>query len=127
MAKSRAISRSSFRASERRRLKVLEGSKRRMNRVVAALGRADGVGAARIVRAGLERVVAPLSIGLADRVNGRKVDDVEAHVADGRQPADDVVERAVTVRIAALGAGKELVPAREFRRSVVPSRSQSVH
>ena len=69
-----------------------------MNRVVAALVRAEGVRAARIVRAGLKRVVPPLSIGLADRVNRRKVDDVEAHVADGRQPAGDVVERAVTAR-----------------------------
>ena len=88
-----------------------------MNCIVATLGRADRVGAAGIVRPGLERIVSPLSIGLADRVNGRKVDDVEAHVADRRQPADDIVEGAVTVRIAALGAGKEFVPAGEFRRS----------
>src|ERR1700752_4616417 len=89
-----------------------------MNRVVAALVRADGVGAARIVRAGPERVVAPLSIRLADRVNGRKVDDVEAHVADGRQTADDVVERPVTVWIAALGAGEEVVPTGEISPSL---------
>src|ERR1700722_1135829 len=88
-----------------------------MNRIVTALGRADGVGATRIVRPGLERVISPLSIGLPDRVNGWKVDDVEAHVADRRQPADDIIESAVTVRIAALGAGKKFVPAGEFRRS----------
>jgi hypothetical protein len=55
-----------------------------MNRIVAAFSRTDGVGAARIDGARLERVVSPLSIGLADRVYGRKIDDVETHVADGR-------------------------------------------
>src|SRR5665811_308830 len=85
-----------------------------MDRIVAAFSRTDGVGAAGIVRSGPEDVVSTLPVGLADRVDGRKIDHVETHVADGRQPADDVLESAVTLRVAALGAGKEFVPAGEF-------------
>src|ERR1700684_1186889 len=88
-----------------------------MNRIVAAFSRTDGAGSTGIDGASFERVVSPLSFGLADRVNGRKIDDVETHVADGRQPADDIVKGPVTLRIAALRAGKEFVPAGELRRS----------
>ena len=58
-----------------------------MDRVVAALGRADGVGAARIVRRRRQRVVLALAVGPADRVDRREVEHVEAHVADVGQLA----------------------------------------
>src|ERR1700722_7015265 len=88
-----------------------------MNGIVAAFGRTDCVGAAGIVGAGLERVFSPLTVGLCDWVYGGEIDDVEAHVANGGQPAHDIVKRAVTMRVAALRTGKEFVPAGEFRRS----------
>jgi hypothetical protein len=84
--------------------------------VVAAFGRADGVGRPGIVLAGLEGVVGALAVDPADRVHRREVDDVEAHVRDGRQPALRRVERAAPpqarLRVAggALGAREDLVP-----------------
>ena len=40
-------------------------------------------------------------------MDGREIEDIEAHVADARQRFDDIVERAERTR-------EELVPAREL-------------
>jgi hypothetical protein len=63
--------------------------------------------------AGELRGVRALAVDLADRVHGRQVDHVEAHVGDRRQPLGGGGERAVGGPVAdhrALGAGEELVP-----------------
>src|ERR1700744_37927 len=86
-----------------------------MDGVMATLGRSNGVGTTRIVWSGLESVVLSLPICLTDWMNGRKVDDVEAHVSDRGQAAHDIIERAVTMNVAALRSGKEFVPAGELR------------
>ena len=84
-------------------VEVGEAAELGVERRVAALGRADGPGAARVARAGLQRVVAALTEGPADRVDGRQVDHVEAHVGHGRQPVGGAGQSAV-------GAGEQLVP-----------------
>ena len=61
----------------------------------------------------LQRIVAALAVGLADRMDRREIEHIESHVADARQVADHVVEGAVAVRIVAHRAGEDLVPARE--------------
>ena len=87
---------------------VLRRAQRGMDRIVAAVAGADGVGAAGIVGRGLQGIVAALAIGRADRMDGREVKDVEPHVANTRQVGNDVVEGPQRAR-------EELVPARELR------------
>ena len=92
---------------------ILERAELGMDRIMAAGFRTDRVGASGIVLLGLETVVPALAMGFADRVDGRQVEDIEAHVPDRRKPGDHVVERAVAMDIPALRTGEQLVPARE--------------
>jgi hypothetical protein len=98
------------------RTKILERSQFRMDGVVAAVGRADGVGAAGIARRRFQRVVAALAVGEADGMNGRQIQHVEAHVPDGGKPLDRIAQCAAALGRIRLRAGKQLVPARETRR-----------
>ena len=75
----------------------------------------DRPGGAGVVRAGVEGVVGALAVDLADRVDRRQVDHVEAHRRDGVEPLGRRAEgpgvhRAVLVDGGALGPGEELVP-----------------
>src|SRR5581483_11942956 len=74
---------------------VVERAELRVYRVVTALPAADGIRTARVVRFSLQRVVAALAIGPADRMNRRQIDHVEAKACDLRQSRDAIVERAV--------------------------------
>src|SRR5579864_5740383 len=78
---------------------IIERAEAGMNGVVPALGTADRVGTAWVARFGAWRIVATLSVGAPDWVNRRKIDDVKTHRADGRQPADHVIEGAVPADI----------------------------
>ena len=98
---------------------VLERAELRMDRGVAALGAADGPGAARIAGPGGQRVVRALARGAADGMDGRQVDDVEAHAPDLGEPLDAVGEGAVAAGDPALGAREQLVPGREGGRRPV--------
>src|SRR5690606_15351873 len=69
-------------------VKILECAELGMYRVVTAVFRADGIGAARIVRTGCQAVVRTLAIGPADRVNGREVKNVEAQILHVRETGD---------------------------------------
>ena len=64
------------------RVEVLERAQLRRDRLVAAVGGADPVDAARVARARNERVVLALAVGGADRVDRREVEDVEAQLGD---------------------------------------------
>ena len=77
-----------------------------MNRIVAALLAADRPRAARVALRGLERVVAPLPVRDADRVDRRQVDHVEAELGQLRQHLLDPLEAAPAAR-------EELVPGAE--------------
>jgi hypothetical protein len=85
-----------------------------VERVVAALLRADRVGATGVVGRRCQRVVAALAIGPADRMDRREVEHVEAEVAHVRKAGDHVIEGAVAVGAAGLRAGEELVPGAEL-------------
>src|SRR5262249_40870834 len=90
---------------------VLDRPERRMDGIVPALGRPDRIRTAEVARLRPQAVVTAFAITGADRVNGRKVENVEAHVPDRRQQSDYVVEAAVMVWIISRRARKQLVPA----------------
>ncbi len=95
-----------------------------MDGVVAALLRADGIGAARIVRPGDKRVVLPLAVRAADRVDRREIKHVEAEVADIGELGDHIVESAVALRIVGHGAREKLVPGAEGGALAVDDKLQ---
>jgi hypothetical protein len=94
------------------RAELLVGAELRVDGVVAPGLVADRVGAAGIARLGREGVVAALAVGVADRVDRRHVEDVEAQLGDGRDLLLDAFE-------AAPGAREELVPGAEARERAV--------
>ncbi len=79
-------------------VEVLERAQLRVDRVVPALVGADRPGRSDVLGAGHQRVVPALAVDLADRVDRRQVDHVEAELGDLRQPAGRVLERAVPGR-----------------------------
>ena len=96
--------------------------------VVAAVLGADRPRRAGVALGRGQGVVGALAVDLADRVDRRQVDDVEAHVGDGVEPlgrgregaAGDLAGLGVVGR--ALGAREELVPA-----AVERARAVGVH
>src|SRR4030095_10876344 len=80
---------------------------------------AGGVETAGIVGASLERVIASLAIGAADRMDRREIDDIEAETGDVRQPRNAIVERAMSSRDAPLAARHHLVPRADRRPRAV--------
>ena len=89
---------------------ILQRAQFRMHRIVAAFGGADGIGASGIAFGRGHRVVAALAVGVADRVDRREIDHVEAHRRDIRQPRDAILEGAVLAGRPALAARHHLVP-----------------
>ena len=98
---------------------IVERAEFGMNRIVAALGGADGVEAAGIAGLGAQRVVAALAVGAADRMDRREIEHVEAERRDLRQPGDAIVERAVPARHLALAARHHLVPGAGARERAI--------
>ena len=101
-------------------VEVVDGAQVGVDGVVAALGRADRPGGARVVGLRGQGVVAALAVDLADRVDRRQVDQVEAHRRDRRQPLGGLGEGArdpgaVGADVGALGPREELVPRAEQR------------
>ena len=100
------------------RVEVLHRAQLGVDRVVAALGRADGPRRADVAGPGVHGVVAALAVRGADGVDRGQVDDVEAHGRDavellGRGD-ERAVHRAAGLVAPAGGAGEELVPGAEL-------------
>src|SRR3989475_211069 len=93
-------------------VEVVEGAELRVDRRVAALRAADRPGASRVAGPRSERVVLALAVRTPDRVDGRQIDDVEAHR-----------RRALELRLGVLEgparAREELVPRGEARALAV--------
>ena len=104
--------------------KVIERAKLRVQRLVAAFGRADRPRAADVVRVGGKRVVAPLAPLAPDRMNRRQIKDVEAHLRDVRQTLFAIAQGAVRAGIVAARAGKHFVPRAEARQRAVDDERQ---
>jgi hypothetical protein len=90
-------------------LEVVQRAELRVHGGVAALLGADRPRAARVVRPGLERVVRPLAVRAADRMDRRQVEHVEAELGEARELRLDALE-------AAPGAREQLVPGAEARQ-----------
>src|SRR5690606_29208956 len=103
---------------------VFEASKLRMNGIVSAFTRADGVGASGVARHRLQRVVARLSVRAPYGMNGRQIENVEAKVFHVWEAANDVVERSMSCGITRLRAGHHLVPGAERGSPPVDPYSQ---
>ena len=99
--------------SRNQALEIVERTELGMQVRVAALRRTDGIGAARIVLARCEAVVAPFTILAADRVDRWEIENVEAHVANIGQLPDNVVESTVAERIISHRAWENLIPSGE--------------
>ena len=105
------------------RVEVVDRAQLGVDRVVAALGRADGPRRADVAGPGVHGVVAALAVHGADGVDRGQVDDVEAHRRDavellGRGD-ERAVHRAAGLVAPAGGAGEELVPGAELRAHAV--------
>ncbi len=101
-------------------LKVLHGAESRVDGLVPAFFRADRPRAAGLVGSGLCRVVRAFAMRPADRMDWRKVEDVEPHLRDVRQPLLHIAERPMLRRIPRR-ARKQLVPGAEGRQLRVDS------
>ena len=91
-----------------------------VDRVVTTGSRTDRPRGSGVVRAGIQKVVWPLSIAASDRMNRRQVHHVESHGRDLGQPPCSSAEctrgpRAVLVALGSLASGEELVPAAHGR------------
>ncbi len=93
---------------------IVQRAQLRVDGVVTTLLAADGIGAARVVRAGLQAVVRTLAMLAPDGVDRREVQHVEAHVADRWQTLVHVAEGAVSIGVIGLRAREQLVPAGEL-------------
>src|SRR5690606_41945168 len=81
-----------------------------MGGLVAAGASADRPRAARVARGRVERVVSPFAMRLADRMDRRQIDDIEAERRDVRQPRLRALERAVPLASPAGRGGKGPYP-----------------
>jgi hypothetical protein len=99
------------------RVEVVDGAQGRMYGIVAALITADRPRRPDFAGCGGDRVVAALAVHLADRVDRRQVDDVEAHPRDPGQGVGGGRERSVhrmPVGVPTAGGPREhLVPGAE--------------
>jgi hypothetical protein len=76
---------------------VVERAELRMDGVVAAFAATDRVCAPYVAWLAAQAVVLPLTVCVSDWVDGCQIKNVKAHVANGWQTVDHVVERAVLV------------------------------
>ena len=81
-----------------------------MNRLVAALPGPDGPGTPGVVRPRGGLVVRSLPVGAADRMDGRQIDHIEAHLGGVGEALLGIAEAAVSARLGRAGAREELVP-----------------
>jgi len=94
---------------------VLEAPELRVNRLVAPSVRADGPRAAMISRGSDRIVVLALPVCEPDRVDGRQVDHVEAHLGDVPEAPLAVLERSVPTRLRRARSREHLVPGARSR------------
>src|SRR6202000_1214452 len=90
--------------------KVVDRAEFRMDRGVPSRGTADGPGAPRIPGAGTGGAVPALSCRHPDRVDRRKIEDIEAELFDIVEPPSNVGQGAVACGIVRSRSGEQLVP-----------------
>src|SRR5690554_5079207 len=88
-----------FTRSFYQRTKVISRAQLWMYRLVTALCTANGVRAAWIIGSSNKRIVRPLAVAHANRMNGRKIKYVKTHSINDGQALDDIFKGAVTLWI----------------------------
>src|SRR6202166_4854133 len=99
--------------------KLLERAHLPQDVLVPALCRTDRPRTADILGCCGQGVVDALAVDAPDRVDGRKVQHVEAHVGQVRQPGLDVPKSAVPARLEGCRTGEYFIPAAEARALAV--------
>src|SRR5258708_40223715 len=101
---------SMLRAGAHQATEIVERPKLGMYGIVAALGRADGIGAARIAGFATERVIAALAVDAADRMDGSQIKHIDTKHGDLGRSTDTIVQGAVLTSHRRLTARHHLVP-----------------
>ena len=88
-------------------VEVVEGAQIGVDDIVPAIGRADAVGRARVIRTRIEGVVAALAVGGADGGDRGEVEDVEPHGGDAVEPFGGGAQSAGVPVALLIGAAAE--------------------
>ena len=107
-----------------KRLEVLHRAQTRLDGGVPARFGADGPRAARVGGRRHQAVVASLAKALADRMNRRKVDHVEAEVGDVGQMRGGVAKRSAAIGCTTGRPREHLVPRAEARALTIGPHAQ---
>src|SRR5271169_1368275 len=91
-------------------IEIVQAAKRRLDRGMAAGFAADRPRTAGTVGKRSQRVVGPLAMRVADRMDGREVNNVESQVMDRGQPALRLPQRRGASRNVSLRAREHFVP-----------------
>ena len=105
-------------------VEVVNRAQLRVNRLVAARGRTYSPRTADIGRFRSQRVVLPLAVRGANRMDWRQVENIEAHPGDAVQMPDDVVEGAVPAFFCSGGTREHLIPGAKRRQLRVNTDAQ---
>ena len=97
-------------------IEIVETAERRLDRGMAASLAANRPRAAGTIGQRGQRVVGPLAMRMANRMYRRKINDVEAEVADCGQPAFGLPQRRGAPRDVSLRAREHLVPGAAARQ-----------
>src|ERR1035438_9222711 len=93
--------------------KIIDRAQLRQDVFVSALGRADCPRTTDVLGSCGQSIIGALAVDAPDRMNGWKVQHVEAHVGQVGQPSLDVPESAVMTRLNACRAREHFIPAAE--------------
>src|SRR5215471_6169109 len=89
---------------------IVQGPELGMDSRMPANGRSDGPGTAWIVGSGHGGIVLALAVDLANRMNGRKIEDIKTHVRQVGQTCLAILEGTMLAWQRRAGARKHLIP-----------------
>src|SRR5262245_8750405 len=94
-------------------LEIVQGPELWMDGRMPAGGRPNGPGTAWVIGSGHGGIVLTLAMDLANRMNGREIEDVKTHMSQIGQTCFTILERTVLAWQHRAGARKHLVPGAE--------------
>src|SRR6266581_4922006 len=92
---------------------IVQGPKLWMDSCMPAGGRSNGPGTAWIIGGGHGGIVLALAVDLANRMNGREIEDVKTHTRQIGQTCLTILEGSVLAWHRRAGAWKHLIPGAE--------------
>src|SRR5215470_7364701 len=94
-------------------LEIVQGPELGMDGRMPAGGRPDGPGTAWIIGSGNGGIVLALAVDLANRMNGRKIEDIKTHTCQVGQTCLAILEGTMLAWHRRAGAWKHLIPGAE--------------